>query len=129
MKDALTTLSAEELVILQLQKKNEDAEKVRTFYLLYFIQLTLQVEFTLNAIRKNQHFLVQRLRAVQLAKLGQRATITDPKNPRQRLVRFVVPRAPVEVVRRNAPTVTTVRAPHWRPPTQRNRKMTRVIQA
>jgi len=111
VKAMLENLSTEELEILQLQKRNEG-----------------ESEFALSTIRKNQQFLVRRLRAVQLLKLGQIASIIDPRNPNRRLVRFVVPRAPVTVVQRNsAATNTTLTAPHWRPAIAK-KKAVKIIQ-
>jgi len=113
VKAMLENLSGEELEILQLQKRNEG-----------------ESEYALNSIRKNQQFLVRRLRAVQLLKLGQIAvTIVDPKNPTRRLVRFVVPRAPVELVHRNsARRNPTLRGPHWRPAGSAKKKAVQIIQ-
>jgi len=112
VKAMLENLSAEELDILQLQRRNEG-----------------ESEFALNTIRKNQQFLVRRLRAVQLLKIGQIATIIDPQNPNRRLVRFVVPRAPVEVVHRNSTAMhPTLRGPYWRPAANKKKGATRVVQ-
>jgi len=106
-KNLLHKLSEEELEILELQKTNDTAEKKVLEEHTRQKQKYLQSQYTLAAIRKNRQFLVRRLRAVQLVKIGELAiqqgqqpqpnprsstyAIVGPRNPTQRLVRFNVP--------------------------------------